>query len=486
MDAAIGGGVTHTLAAATATLAYEDLPPAIRELAQRLLLDTVGCALGALHLVEGRRHAAVGALFGSHGSTTLWGSARRAGAAGAAFVNGNLANVLDADETFRNFTHIGAAVVSAALAVAEAHGRSGTDTIAGVVAGYEVSARLGLAMPTLAASKQGGTITIGWSKGGGQGWLALGSAAAAARALGLDARQTAHAFGIAAFAAPQPTLGRWWYTFPMPMTKYLLYGSMAAAGVLGASMAADGITGDATVLDGEGALWNMTGARSFNSTTASTPFGAPWWIARAAFKPYPCTRQIHAALDGVAKTAASARQAGLAPEEATSIEIGVQKAVLGSHYQNRDPNDAPTASFSLPYTAALVTLGIKPGPGWLAPSMMVRSDVREIMGRVHIHEEKRATHRVARQLARLGTAGFDETLATVALFVGGRRFRAEVTLPRGDPESGLQLSSAELDAKFRNYSSGVIQPDVAESFIHDCRVLDRISDVRPLLGSLAV
>ncbi|MSO91859.1 MAG: hypothetical protein EXQ86_00475 [Rhodospirillales bacterium] len=477
--------MTRTLAEAVSSLSFERMPKAVRERAQQLILDTVGCALGARAIAEGRRHAAAASLFGAGGTATCWGSAGNMGPAGAAFVNANLANVLDLDETFRNFTHIGAAVVPAVLAVAEAHGRSGRDVITGVVAGYEVAARLGLAMPILGASQKKGAVSISWSKAGGQGWLALGAGAAAARILGLDAGRTAHALGITAFAAPLPTLGRWWHAFPMPMTKYLLYGSMAAAGVIGAGMAAEDVTGDAQVLDGESGFWTMTGASAFHPATAMTPFGHPWWILRAAFKPYPCTRQIHWALDAVAQAITAARTAGFGLDAITDIDIGVQNAVLGPHYQNRNPTDAPTASFSLPYTAALVALGVEPSAQWLAPETIARADVRAMMRRVRSREEKRATTMIARQLAEPGMAGFEEGLATVTLTAGGRRFTAEVARLRGDPEPGVRFSQSEIEEKFCRYSAGVLRPGAAERFIEGCRALDLTSDVRPLLQLLA-
>lgn len=304
--------VTEVLAAHAAALDLGALPARVRATAALLVLDTVGCVLGALALEDGRRLAAAVAAFGDAGPVTLWGQPGTAGPAAAAFVHGNLANFLDADETFRNFSHFCAGVVPAVLAAAEERNATGAQVVVATVAGYEVAARLALAIPSLTARPRGEAVEIGWSDGGGHSWLALAAAVGAGRIYNLDGEGLARAMGLAAFLAPLPTFGRWWHSFPMRMTKYMLYGATAQAGVLAARMAEDGVTGDGAILDGDGALWRMVGGVKFEAAPLLSPPGDPWWIDQAAFKLYPCSRLLHGALDGVAQVLGAARRLRLA------------------------------------------------------------------------------------------------------------------------------------------------------------------------------
>lgn len=117
---------------------------------------------------------------------------RRMGAAGAAFANGVLANVLDYDDGHRlTKGHPGAIVIPASLAVAQLVDASEEDFLTAVAIGYEIAIRAGIALhdrdPSYHASGA---------------WGAVGSAAAAARLLGLSGEETVSAVGLAEYHGP--------------------------------------------------------------------------------------------------------------------------------------------------------------------------------------------------------------------------------------------------------------------------------------------
>ena len=87
-----------------------------------------------------------------------------------------------------DIVHAGGVMVPTALAVAEKRSRSGKQTLTAIVAGYEIATRIGMV-----ASK--GFHSQGLHPTGVCG--AFGAAATAAKLLGLDAGQFAHALGIA-------------------------------------------------------------------------------------------------------------------------------------------------------------------------------------------------------------------------------------------------------------------------------------------------
>jgi len=483
-----GESLTAALCREAVSLRLADVPPSIAGTAALLVLDTVGCAVGALGVDEGRRHLAAAWTLGIDGAVGLWGGkGARLPPAGAALLHGNLANLLDAEDTFRNYTHFCAAVVPAALAVAEARDATGAAVLEAVIAGYEVAARLALALPILEAVPQpAGPPQIRWSENGGHSWVALPAAIACGRLLGLDEGRMAQALGLAAYAMPTPTFGRWWSSFPMTMGKYMLYGSAAEAGLSAAAMAAAGVTGDPEILDGENGLWRMAGAAAFSPAPLAAPFGQPWWLEQAAFKFYPCTRQIHAVLDAAAAAMREARAAGLGPADVEALALFVQGAVMTRHYQNRDPCDAPTGTFSLPQAAALVLLDVAPGPAWHRAATRDRHDLRALIGRVRCEEWPEATARVAEQLVRPGLAGFERNLARAELTAGGRRFAATVEHPRGDQwVDAARLSAGEIEDKFRAYTQGLLPAAAAEAAIDACRSLAEQASIASLLRPLS-
>jgi 2-methylcitrate dehydratase PrpD len=355
-----------------------------------------------------------------------------------------------------------------------------------VIAGYEAAARLALALPILEATPQpDGPPKIRWSENGGHSWVALPAAIACGRLLQLDERKLAQALGLAAYAMPPPTFGRWWSRFPMTMGKYMLYGAAAAAGLTAAAMADAGVTGDPEILEGENGLWRMVGAAAFAPEPLQTPYGNPWWLEQAAFKLYPCTRQIHAVLDATGQAMQQLRDAELGAPDIEEVALFVQGAVMTRHYQNADPQDAATGTFSLPQAAALVLLGVPPGPEWHRAETRARAEVQALKARVRCQELPEATARIAAQLVRPGLAGFERNLARAEITAGGRTFAATVEQPRGDQWVGAaKLSAAEIEDKFRAYTQGLLPQPTAETVIETCRALADQASIFALLRPL--
>jgi len=116
-------------------------------------------------------------VIGGEGVCHVLGTARRAGAADAAFANAVAAHALDFDDMcFVSMAHPSCALVPAALASAEMSNASGRVLVDGYVAGFELECRLGAVMNPRHYHSRGWhcTSSIG----------TVGAAAAAARARG--------------------------------------------------------------------------------------------------------------------------------------------------------------------------------------------------------------------------------------------------------------------------------------------------------------
>jgi 2-methylcitrate dehydratase PrpD len=184
-------GPTRALAEFASGLQIDDLPDAVVAQACNVILDTVGCALGAWRDDTEKAEIArnLTQSFGSMPAASIWGAGGVRGDAGlAAMANGILANAADFDDTHkRALLHTGSVIVPSALALAEQHHFEGASVVAAIVAGYEVAVRVGMAVMPTHYRYWHSTATNG----------TFGAAATAARTLDLDADRTQMALGFA-------------------------------------------------------------------------------------------------------------------------------------------------------------------------------------------------------------------------------------------------------------------------------------------------
>src|SRR6516162_774233 len=136
--------LSRQLAAWVAGLRYADLPPEVVDRAKGVTLHGITSAmLGsraadaqmALRLMQEEES-------GGAGAATVLAHGTRLSKAGAAFVNAEMILAGGKWDTFRMLTHPGAAILPAALAVAQTTNASGEQYLLAVAAGYEVMERL--------------------------------------------------------------------------------------------------------------------------------------------------------------------------------------------------------------------------------------------------------------------------------------------------------------------------------------------------------
>ncbi|GGC59533.1 MmgE/PrpD family protein [Chelatococcus reniformis] len=326
----------YTRRLARHVLSYRDaeLPAAALTVARQCILDWFAVTLAGLEEPVARllRDEVTP---GSAGAATIVGTSIRCAPADAALVNGATSHALDYDDVHPLVGHPTVAVLPAALAVAEAQGRSGAELLRAFVAGYEAAAAVGtLVMPSHYDRGFHSTGTVG----------SFGAAAAAGLLLGLDEAQMATALGLAGTQAAglKSMFGT--------MAKPLHAGKAASNGVLAARLAARGFTAHPALLDV---------AQGFVATQSDGP-GEGIEIAPPGERVVGTLFKFHAACFLTHSTIEAVndirRAHSFAAEDIAAIDLHVPAAHLGV-CNIPSPMTGLEVKFSLRHTAALAARG---------------------------------------------------------------------------------------------------------------------------------
>jgi 2-methylcitrate dehydratase PrpD len=198
-------------------------------------------------------------------------------AANAALANGMFGHADETDDTHPpSLTHPGTSVVPAALALSERAQLPGRAFLRAVVLGYDICARLLLALRPMSFLRSGHHA--------GAFGQAFGAAASAAALLGLDARGVRYALSYAG----QQAAGLYtMFRDPEHIEKaYAMGGMPAHNGVAAALMVAHGFTGVEDIFSGERDFF-FTFAPEGDPGVLVSGLGADYEILRAGIKRWP-------------------------------------------------------------------------------------------------------------------------------------------------------------------------------------------------------
>jgi 2-methylcitrate dehydratase PrpD len=423
--ASTGEDFAAVLARFACGLTLEKLPPTAVAAARVNIFDTLACAAAGSSAPGVAETRELALEWGGAAQATLLGFGEKLPAHHAAWVNGTMAHARDYDDTHdAAVLHAGVSVIPAALAASELRGGvSGADFLAAVACGLETVCRLGVATRI-------GIIESGWIYTPLFGHF--GATLAASRVLGLDFAQTVNALGI----AYSQVAGNHQVTRDGALTKRMQPGFAAQAALVSTQLAKRGIRGAQATFEGVDGFLRVYLHDRCDREALRAGLGERYEFTQLSYKPYPCCRFNHTAIDA----ALALRGAGLRAQEVRTIRVGLNKqayeAVCTPIEVRKKPQTVVHAQFSIPFTvaAALIDGGVT--LGHFNAEAIAREDILALGRRVEPYVDEE----IERQWDRnISPALLEVTTAD------GRTQRLQVDLPLGHPQR--PMATADFDRK---------------------------------------
>ena len=275
--------LTERLVEYAQTLSYEDLPPEVVERTKRLILDTIGCALGAAPWKAPSVARALAEDVQSRTPATVMVGGQQTSPDMAAFANGVMTRYLDYnDYCYTNGSGHPSDTIAPVLAAVEAARGDGKSVILGTVMAYDIL--LGL------SDSASHGLSRGW---GGASFQVIAAAVAASRLLGLTHVQMRQAIGMAVSSHISLNRSR---GGQISNWKAATSANDSRNGVFCALAALQGMTGPVDVFAGKGGFFQNTGSQ-FEMMPLGGQQGTPFRIMGAEIKGFPAGYPSHTGIE---------------------------------------------------------------------------------------------------------------------------------------------------------------------------------------------
>ena len=340
------------------SLKYSDLTPAAIHGAKRSIVDSVGCALGALPAEPMQALRAVASRVNATTPATLIGTDIRTSPEWAALVNGSMVRFLDfSDDYFGGKSDVGphpSDNIGSVLAAVESSRLDGRALLLGTVLSYEV----------------GGHLTDHFSIYG-QGWdytilHAIAASLAVGNVFGLSAAQMRNALGIAVVSnvglaeTRHGDISNW---------KGIAGPSASRAGLTAALLAKEGITGPGAPFEGRAGLMNQLKHRFALDSLGTKASG--FKVEGTFFKNFPVRYDTQLPIE----IALGVREK-VDVNQISSITVFIEKSSVLDRVRSPrmwDPPSRETADHSAVYLIAAALMDGVIGEETFAPTAISRS-----------------------------------------------------------------------------------------------------------------
>ena len=467
--------ITTELARFAVETRWEDLPPAVVKETKLVLLDTIGCGLGALSTEKGKMNVALARRFGGPPESSIIGTGDKVGCSNAAFANGELFITLDYSNIMAG-GHDGVYVIPSVLAIAESVGASGKDFLLATALGLEISSRIARAVGrhniTPEAVQRQRTAQAGPT---GNAYSNFGAAVGTGRLLKLGREKMLHALGVASHLCMVLSYARWGFGKDRYSAKYAVPGWQSTGAIAGTLLAEMGYTGDTTVLDDpDRGFAYFAGYRNWYPQEIMDGLGKDWCFnIRLHYKPYPCCAVFHGALDCFTSIV---QKNDLKPEEIESVKAFGRGGMDSPLFGRKEVDTISAAQFNPRYNIAVAAHRVPVGVEWLEPQTMKHPGILKFMDKITCLAHPDYLQELQKDpISNLSKA---EVVARGATFIEERKHR------RGTTGTPAALSDDEIIAKFRHNAARVLSADKTDRAVRDFLDLEKVDSLSQLVRDI--
>jgi len=435
--------ITREMAQFALMLRYEDIPAAALHEARRFLLDSLGCAFAALNLEDMKAAHRFVEKRGGVPVATVIGTGLRTNAANAALMNSLLIRALDYNDIYwkQDPSHP-SDIIPAAMACAEAAGKTTRELLVAIIIAYELEMRWCLAATP-------GIRERGWHHAS---LTQLVSPFVAGCLLGLNEDQLVAAAGIS--GSSHFTLGGV-VAGHLTNMKNTADPLAVEAGVNAALMALEGYSGPVQVIEGKEGLIEVLKDIHWDLSILRDGLGKKFLITDCSYKPFPTEALTHQPITAALQVKADHQ---LAPEAITHVLVKTttRGADILSDPSKYKPTTKETADHSLPYCIAAALVD-----GQVLPSSF--------------DEKKLQDPAIWNMLSKIKVAADPEI---DALFPGVKRAQVSITT------SGGQVHSAQVDHAKGSPENPMSDEEIAAKFIANSSAVLSTGQLQEIMASV--
>ena len=443
------GTIVESLSDYAASLRFEDLPPGVVHQAKRLLIDTLGCALGGFSGEPSAVARSLAESVSSRQPATVLGTGVETSPDLATFANGVMIRYLDFNDgyTSKESGHPSDAIAAVLSPAEVAHG-DGKSVITATVLAYEVFCRLCDAVSV--RTRGFDHVTHG----------VVASTVGAAKAMGLSREQTIQALNmsVAANAALYQTrIG------DVSLWKGCAFANASRNAVFAVLLASKGLTGPSPIFEGPGGFFNAVSREPF-ALPAFGGEGRPFKVHECTIKRFPLGLYSQTVCEAVLEAR------GQLPGVDDIREVNIQTLqtavnIMAGDAEKWRPANRETADHSMPYTAAvalrygMVEAKHFEATYWRDPGLL------DLVAKVKVSVSDEANCRAP------------EAMLSVVEIVTGSGARATATVPYHRGHWKNPMTDQEIEAKFRGLAREVLAPAQTDALIERLWNLDQVKDI---------
>lgn len=436
--------VAETLARYAINLRYDDLPPEVARTAKRIILDTLGCAIGGYSAGPSQIAIKLASGVSAKQGATVLCSGIRTSPELAVFANGVMIRYLDFND---GYISLGSGhpsdTIAALLTPAELAGRSGRDLITATMLTYEVFCKVIDVLDTRGIGLDHSTV------------IGLAAVVGAGRLMGLTQQQLVHAIGIYVGGNTAINQGR-----VGTLSNWKTYGSAEACrkATFAAQLAQAGMTGPDQVFEGRDGFFNVISRKPFRLPKLGGG-GEPYGIMHAFTKRFALGQYSQT----VAQAAVEARQFFKDPGEIQDVNIRVSRSAIKVMADSPDkwrPQTHETADHSMPYSAGVALMYGTVDDRYYEDPYLHDQRLLDLVSRVKcVPSEEADRHEKEFNLCDLEI-----------VLKSGQRKTVRVDYHRGHWKN--PMTDAEMEEKFRSLARRQLPPERVDNLVRQLWALD--------------